>query len=261
MVGFESILSNSKFRLPIKPREIRDMKTNDEIRDQVWAVIEQTGAAYTKTVHDRIPHFKGAEAASLRIFELGIWRNSRVIKGNPDQPQRPLRQRALEEGKILYMAVPRLQKEQCFVELDPSVMASSPVEASTISGAFQHGRLVNLAEMHQVDLVISGSVAVNRSGIRIGKGGGFADLESGLAVAAGIVQHDTPIVGTVHQLQVLDQELPWTQHDACLDYFATPDELVKCSPTKPRPTGIYWEDLSPAKIKQIPALKKLRKLL
>ena len=84
MVGFESVLSYSEFRLPIKPREIRDMKTKDEIRDQVWSVIEQTGAAYTKTVRDRIPHFKGAESASLRIFELGIWRNSRVIKGNPD---------------------------------------------------------------------------------------------------------------------------------------------------------------------------------
>ena len=124
------------------------------------------------------------------------------------------------------MDVPRLQEEQVCVELDPSVMTSSPVEASTISGAFQHGRLVNLAEMHQVDLVISGSVAVNRSGIRIGKGGGFADLEYGLAVAAGIVQHDTPIVGTVHQLQVLDQVLPWTPHDPCLAYFATPDALV-----------------------------------
>jgi len=237
------------------------MPTKDEIREQVWTVIEQAGAAHIKKVHDRIPHFRGAEEAALRIFKLDIWQNARVIKGNPDKPQGPLRQRALEEGKTVYMAVPRLKQDRCFVELDPTVMSGSHEEASTISGAFKYGRLVNVEEMRQVDLVISGSVAINRSGTRIGKGGGFADLEYGLAVAAGIVLPETPVVGTVHTLQVLDQELPWTQHDVCLDYFATPDELVKCNPTMPRPKGIYWEDLSPTKISQIPALQKLRAAL
>ena len=71
--------------------------------------------------------------------ELEAWQNARVIKGNPDKAQRPLRQLALEQGKTLYMAVPRLRQEQCFVELDPSTMGSSPAEASTISGAFPWG--------------------------------------------------------------------------------------------------------------------------
>ena len=261
MVGFDSELSNSKFRPSVNSPKRQKMITKDEIREQVWTAIEQAGAAHTKKVHDRIPYFKGASEAALRIFELEVWQNAIVIKGNPDRPQGPLRQRALEEGKTIYMAVPRLKQEQCFVELDPSLMSGTPEEASTISGAFKHGRLVYVEEMRAVDLVISGSVAVNRSGTRIGKGGGFADLEYGLAVAGGVVRPETPVIGTVHPLQVLDQELPWTQHDVCLDYFATPDELVKCNPTMPRPTGIYWEDLSPAKIRQIPALQILRTAL
>lgn len=261
MIGFEPDLSNHKFSPPANTRRSQKMITKDEIREQVWSAIEQAGAAHTKKVHDRIPHFRGAVEAALRIFELDVWQNARVIKGNPDRPQGPLRQRALEDGKTIYMAVPRLKQEQCFVELDPAVMGGSPEEASTISGAFKHGRLVYVEEMRPVDLVISGSVAVNRTGTRIGKGGGFADLEYGLAVAAGVVRPETPVIGTVHQLQVLDQELPWTQHDVCLDYFATPDELVRCNPTMPRPTGIYWEDLSQAKIRQIPALQKLRAAL
>ena len=235
------------------------MITKDAIRELVWSAIEQAGAAHTEKVHGRIPYFRGASEAALRIFELAVWQNAQVIKGNPDRPQGPLRQRALEEGKTVYMAVPRLKQEKCFVELDPSVMGGSPTEASTIAGAFKHGRLVSVEEMKSVDLVISGSVAVNRRGRRIGKGGGFADLEYGLAVAAGVVLPATPVIGTVHSIQVLDQELPWTQHDVCLDYIATPEELIRCNPTMTRPTGIYWEDLSAAKIRQIPALQKLQK--
>ena len=109
-----------------------------------------------------------------------------------------------------------------------------------------------------MDLVISGSVAVNRSGTRVGKGGGFADLEYGLAVVAGIIGRDTPVITTVHPMQVLEEELPWTQHDVPLDYVATPDETIQCDGEMPRPIGIYWDDLDAAKIMEIPLLQKLR---
>ena len=42
-----------------------------------------------------------------------------------------------------------------------------------------------------MDLVICGSVAVNRQGARVGKGGGFADLEFALLVEAGLIGTDT----------------------------------------------------------------------
>ena len=87
------------------------MRTKNEVREAVWTALEEAGAAHTKKVHDKIPHFRGNEAAASRIFNLEVWENARVIKGNPDKPQRPLRQRALEEGKVLYMAVPRLKQE------------------------------------------------------------------------------------------------------------------------------------------------------
>ncbi|MFQ6028441.1 MAG: 5-formyltetrahydrofolate cyclo-ligase, partial [Dehalococcoidia bacterium] len=175
-----------------------------------------------------------------------------------DKAQRPLRQRALEEGKLLYMAVPRLRQEQCFVELDPARISASPQQAATISGAFRCGRLVLVEEMQPVDLVTSGSVAVNREGVRIGKGGGFADLEYGLAAAAGIVAPNTPVISTVHPMQVLPEALPLTRHDVPLDYVVTPDETIRCSGNLSHPSGIYWEDLEEAKIAEIPLLQKLR---
>ena len=234
------------------------MRSKDEVREAVWSAMEEARAAHTRKLHDKIPHFRGCESAAERVGELEAWQNARVIKGNPDKAQRPLRQLALEQGKTLYMAVPRLRQEQCFVELDPSSMGASPAEASTISGAFRWGRPVYVEEMRPVDLVISGSVAVNRMGTRVGKGGGFADLEYGLAIAAGVVSPETPVVSTVHPMQLLDEELPYTRHDVFLDYVVTADDIIACDGEMPRPSGIYWDDLTSAKIRQIPLLKKLQ---
>jgi 5-formyltetrahydrofolate cyclo-ligase len=58
--------------------------------------------------------------AADRLAETAEWRNARVIKCNPDAPQRPVRLRALREGRVVYMAVPRLRDKKCFWKLDPS---------------------------------------------------------------------------------------------------------------------------------------------
>jgi 5-formyltetrahydrofolate cyclo-ligase len=238
------------------------MRDKDAIRESMWTALEQAKVVRARNVHDKIPHFHGAEEAAERVFGLAVWQQATVIKSNPDKAQRPLRQRALEEGKVVYMAVPRLRSEQCFVELDPAKLDIAPARASTISGAFRAGRPVYVEEMRPVDLVISGSVAVNRPGVRIGKGGGFADLEFALAVAAGIVRPSTPVISTVHDMQVLDEELPITRHDVPLDYAVTPHETIHCTVNGagniPRPGGIYWEDLDDEKISEIPLLRRLR---
>lgn len=234
------------------------MRDKAEIREAMWTALEQSGAVRAKNVHDKIPDFHGSDAAAELVGDLDVWQQATAIKSNPDKAQRPLRQRALEQGKVLYMAVPRLKDERCFVELDPARLDTTPAKASTISGAFKSGRLVLVEEMRPVDLVISGSVAVNREGVRIGKGGGFADLEYGLAVAAGIISAETPVITTVHSMQLLDESLPLTHHDAPMTYVITPEETIRCTGELPHPVGIYWEDLDERKIAQIPLLKKLR---
>ena len=62
--------------------------------------------------------------------------------------------------------------------------------------------------MPPVDLVVCGSVAVNREGARVGKGGGFSDLEFALLVEAGLIGDATVLATTVHPLQVLDGPCP-----------------------------------------------------
>ena len=134
----------------------------------------------------RIPNFTGSGRAHLQLAELEIWKNARVIKSNPDLPQRPLRKLALEQGKTVYMAVPRLTQEKCFVELDPTRISDYRL-ASSIKGAAQLGRLVHPDEMQRIDLIVCGSVAVNREGARLGKGGGYSDLEYAVALTLGLI--------------------------------------------------------------------------
>jgi 5-formyltetrahydrofolate cyclo-ligase len=107
-----------------------------------------------------------------------------------------------------------------------------------------------------VDLVVCGSVAVNRQGARVGKGGGFSDLEVAFLVEAGVLRPDTVLATTVHPLQVVDEPLPETAHDFRVDLLVTADEAIWC--TEPhRPPGILWEHLPQDKIAKVPALAAL----
>jgi 5-formyltetrahydrofolate cyclo-ligase len=217
------------------------------VRERVWATLEREGAARFPGARGRIPNFRGAEEAAQRLAERPEWQAARVVKANPDSPQLPVRRRALAEGKFVYMAVPRLRDERPFIRLKTE---------ATIKGAMREGRPTAIGDMERVDLVVCGSVAVNRKGARVGKGGGYSDLEFGLLVEAGLVGERTTIVTTVHPLQVLDEELPETEHDFRVDVVVTPDEVVETRAGKRSP-GILWDHLDDEKIAAVPVLRRL----
>jgi 5-formyltetrahydrofolate cyclo-ligase len=126
-----------------------------------------------------------------------------------------VRRQALSDGKIVYMAVPRLRTEKCFVEIDPKRVGRRIALAASIKGASKYGRLVSPREMRPIDLIVCGSVAVRRDGTRVGKGGGFADLE--YALREGARSETTP------------------SSPPC-----TPDrEKVACSPTHPLDSHLF----------------------
>lgn len=232
------------------------MKTKDELRKQVWAALQSQRVARFPGADGRIPNFIGAEACATRLAETKHWKVAKVLKVNPDSPQRPVRQRALAEGKTIYMAVPRLRSDKPFIELDPKKIKCSPYVASSIKGAGQYGKPVTLNQVRQIDLVVCGSVAVNRQGARVGKGGGYSDLEFALLTEEKKIGPKTPIVTTVHPLQIVDEDIPMTDHDIPLNTIVTPDETIEIRSLLPRPKGIYWKMLTQEKIDEIPVLSK-----
>ncbi|HEX2261447.1 MAG TPA: 5-formyltetrahydrofolate cyclo-ligase [Candidatus Binatia bacterium] len=237
------------------------MKTKDEIRKMIWSRLQEKKVARFPGAEGRIPNFTGAEACARLIAETPYWKNAKALKINPDSPQRAIRQKALEEGKVIYMAVPRLHSEKPFIELDPKKLKCSAYVASSIKGAAKYGRPVNLEEVRKIDLIVCGSVAVNRQGARVGKGGGYSDLEFALLTEKKKVGLDTPIVTSVHPLQIIDGQIPITEHDIPLSAIVTPNEIIEIESALPRPKGIYWSLLPPEKIADIPVLKNRKKRL
>ena len=246
------------------PRHDRDaggpadvLAAKSALRHEVWSAMRSAKVARFPGAAGRIPNFTGAEAAAQWLRAMPAWRAAAALKANPDSAQLPVRQRALEDGKTVYMAVPRLAGPEPFFALDPDRLSESPRKAASISGAARSARRVTLAELSPVDVVVMGSVAAGEDGARLGKGGGFADLEFALAAAAGLIGPRSICVTTVHELQVLQAgTIPTTGHDVPVDFIITPERVIDCRPRQgPRSApGICWEDLTEEKIAAIPLL-------
>lgn len=110
--------------------------------------------------------------------------------------------------------------------------------------------------MERIDLVVCSSVAVNRTGVRVGKGGGFSDLEFAILVGADLVDERTALTTTVHPLQVLEEDLPETEHDFRVGVIVTPEEVIRTRARR-RPPGIVWDHLDQEKIAAVPVLARM----
>jgi 5-formyltetrahydrofolate cyclo-ligase len=227
------------------------------LRERVWDELEGSGEArFPFPPHGRIPNFAGADGAADRLAETDAWREADAIKSNPDAPQLPVRRRALREGKTVYMAVPRLREADCFVEIDPAVVEDTDA-AATVSGMDEHGRQVGPDAMPRIDLVISGSVAVDEAGNRVGTGEGYSDLEWGVLSELGLVEVGTPVVTTVHERQVREEDWDSDAHDVPMDFVVTPDRVIGTGASG-KPEGIDWSALPAERLAEIPVLRELR---
>jgi 5-formyltetrahydrofolate cyclo-ligase len=234
--------------------------TKQAIRDRVWRLLEKRGVGrFPWPLTERIPNYAGADEAADRLAALPAWRAARTLKCNPDAPQRPVRLRALRDGKDVYVAVPRLAEARCFLHLDPRRLGDRLAEAATITGAATLGVPVTPRDLPHIDLVVAGSVAVNLRGARVGKGGGYSDLEFALARELGAVGAWTIIVTTVHDLQIVPGTIPMTSHDLPVDVIVTPTRVLRCGRTFTRPRRIEWSALSPPQLAAMPALARMRR--
>lgn len=239
-----------------------------ELRKRIWDYMEEKDIArFPRPVHHRIPNFVGAERAAKNLSELPEFVSANIIKVNPDTPQRPVRDYVLRQGKKLLTPQPRL-RTGFFSTIDMKELPSLvEIEQCTNSkGVVKYGTPITLNEEYTVDLVVVGSTAVcPRTGARVGKGEGFAELEWGILSAQGNLDAETClVVTTVHDCQVVEDEedMPegWalTQHDVPVDIIVTPTRVIKVSDRAPKPSGIFWDLLSPQKLAAIRVLRQLK---
>lgn len=235
------------------------LATKQTLRERIWALLERRRVArFPFPVTGRIPNFEGAEQAAARAAALPEWQRARRLKCNPDAPQRALRLRALREGKTVFVAVPRLTDERCFLRLDPARLGTRLAQAATIKGAARLGEPVTPEQLGHIDLIVAGSVAVNARGARVGKGGGYSDLEFALAREVGAADARTTVLTTVHALQVVKDDIPMTPHDVPVDLVVTPERVIRTRRAFPKPEGIRRHELSADQLQAMPVLRRMK---
>ena len=237
------------------------MRSKDAVRREVWEAMERERVARFPGAEGRIPNFAGAKAAAERLARHACWVEAQTLKANPDAPQTHARRLALAQGKTLVMAVPRLRDQHPFRLLDPRRLSGEQLrEAATIKGALRHGTVIDLDQVPPLDLVLTGSVGVNLKGARLGKGGGFSDLEFALLSEAGRIDRHTIVATTVHPLQIMRENLLMTAHDIPLNLIATPRAVIEVDGAYERPGRVLWDHLQPPQIHEIPLLERYGKV-
>jgi 5-formyltetrahydrofolate cyclo-ligase len=233
-------------------------ESKDEARSDIWQRLTDEGAArFPFPVEGRIPNFDGADRAAERLFDrLGIAQLN-AVKINPDSPQKPLRRLALESGLVVFVPSPKLTDG--FYKFDPSEIPQSKyADASALSKWDKWKQPVPLDKFPEVDLIITGCVAVTESGKRCGKGHGFSDIEFGILQELGHAA--PPVATTVHDIQVVD-DFPTESHDIGLDYIATPTRSYEGTPKNEQLSGIDWSLVTEADIDEMPVLGELQERL
>jgi 5-formyltetrahydrofolate cyclo-ligase len=233
-------------------------RSKDKVRQEIWKAMDREGVSRFPGAEGRIPNFAGAKLAAEKLAAHRLWKRAQVVKANPDSPQTHARRAALEQGKTVIMAVPRLRDPHPFRVLEPKRLTKKAIrEAATIKGALRHGRVAAVDELPEIDFVLCGSVAVNLSGARVGKGGGFSDLEYGILIDAGRIDDHTTVATTVHPIQIVRDHLMVTAHDLPVDLIATPRAVIEVERQYQRPRGILWDHLQPPQIREIPILERM----
>ena len=226
-----------------------------DARGWVWDRLQaEQLARFPFPPHGRIPNFVGADLAAKRLFEESPWKDARHIKVNPDSPQREVRWRALERGICVYVPTPRLTGG--FHLLDPDEITPADYQAAaTLSSMADYSRPVTLAEMPQLDAIVTGCAAVTRAGKRCGKGEGYSDIEFALLRELG--HTPVPVATTVHDAQLV-ADFPIEAIDLPLSLICTPTETIRIGTPLPAPEGIDWTRLDEADLERMPLLIDLQ---
>jgi 5-formyltetrahydrofolate cyclo-ligase len=201
------------------------MKNKDKeiIRKMVWDSLADNNLILPpKPVHGRIPNFRGSTAAAELLKTTEEWKNSEVIFSSPDSAQKKVREYALKDKKVLIMASPKLKHG--YLLINPIDALNMEKIASTIDGAFKYGNPIK--DFPKVDMVIEGSVAVDLEGNRLGKGGGYGDMEISHLYHQKAIDNKTAIVTTIHETQIIDK-VPTEDHDKKIDMIITPKRVIK----------------------------------
>jgi 5-formyltetrahydrofolate cyclo-ligase len=194
--------------------------SKQDIRAYVWRLLEQKDiAAFPRSIMGRIPNFKGSDIAAGRLPKLREFSSAHCVFCAPDYVLTKIRELVLRERKTLAVATPHMKKFLEIKKIDEDCIA----KASGIRGFEIFGERLNT----KVDLMVQGSVAVDRKGNRIGKGSGYGDREYHVLQSLNMMRAKVKVATIVHGEQIFDDLSGlMSENDVAIDIIITPERII-----------------------------------
>lgn len=243
-------------------------KSKKLARDKVWRALRKVALPDSRhhfTFSEFIADFQNSQLANKALFAHPVYTNARTVFITPDNCLEDLRWWSLCAGKTVLITTYAIRRG--FFVLDPSLIAPEDYRyAATLDGMEKTGIAVTLSEIRargmRVEVMVTGTGAINHRGVRFGKGHGFFDLEWGMLSSVGVADMGTRTAAVVHDCQVLEEELVPEEFDTVCDMIVTPGAGVRDvwpgEIAKKPICGIIWDKLQPDMMLNIPPLKELK---
>lgn len=205
------------------------------------------------------PRAKGAPGKiAEQVRRLAGYRGAARVFVTPSPLLQQVRINVLTDGKELLMPGPRLREG--FYLLKPYVIPfASLTTAVCYKGLAQHGHRLTEEELGAVPvgLLLMDPVAVDPAGGFVGDGKGFFDLSAAILQELHALAPDATAYGAGEAAQLLAQPLARAAWDVRLAGLVTPQGLLPCSGGDLGSGRIFWQELSPARIRKVTPLWKL----
>ena len=191
-----------------------------------------------------ITDFQDNNKATQILIDLPEWRSARRVFITPDNSTQLLREAAIKENKELVMTTFGIRRGSVLVRRE-MVPPGQEEYASTLVGMEKYGlplrSIIDLEKTGPLDIMVTGALAISRShGGRAGKGAGWFDAEWGMWKSLELVDQNTPIIGIVHDIQVVHEAFHLDPWDCHMKIIVTPTEVIRLSGFD-QPRGILWE--------------------
>jgi len=203
-------------------------------------------------VPHRYPHFVGAEKASIRAAVLDEFIAAKVVLVSPGVAV--LSDTVLSQGKMLVSPTPGLREEKVLQQLVKNYQAET---VTTDGKRRQKFRRLELNEDAKIDVLVVGSMLVDKTGRRMGKKWEQVGLEF---VLGGLPSQNLIVITLVHDCQVVE-EIPgafFSPMDVPVDIIITPSRVIRVKDRLPKPRNILWDKVTEGMLEEIPVLKAAR---
>lgn len=236
-----------------------------DVRSRVWQQLRNVAYPDSRFHFDFsrfIADFEASAAANDALLAQPWYSACSCVFITPDNCIEYLRLKTLQAGIKVLTTTYGIRRG--FYLLDPAKIAPAEYQyASTLDGTDKIGTPLSLADIVdlqlQVGLMVTGTGAINKQGIRFGKGHGYFDLEWAMLLSVGVVDAHTVTAAVVHDCQILTEDLVPEPYDTVCDLVVTPTTMFRADGAAAKPTcGILWDRLEPNMLQDIPPLQELR---